>query len=135
VDSFTEGGYTKEELKMFNETRKIMGDNDIKVSATCVRVPILSVHSESVTIETEKKLTAEKARELLANASGVKVVDDMANRIYPMPIDAIDQDLCYVGRIREDISMENSLTFWVSGDQLRKGAATNAIQIAELLIK
>ncbi|MDR2884656.1 MAG: aspartate-semialdehyde dehydrogenase [Deferribacteraceae bacterium] len=134
VDSFTDNGYTKEEMKMHNETRKIFGTDDMSVSATCVRVPVLSAHSESVTIETELKLTADKAMELLKGAEGVKLVDDPANRVYPMPLDATGQDLCYIGRIREDISAENSLTFWISGDQLRKGAATNAVQIAELLI-
>ncbi len=135
VDAFTDNGYTKEEMKMFNETRKIMGDSDIKVSATCVRVPVLSAHSEAVMIETERPISPEKARELLAGAPGVRVVDDPANKVYPMPLFAAGQDLCYVGRIRKDISAENSLSFWVSGDQLRKGAATNAVQIAEELIK
>ncbi|MDR0454349.1 MAG: aspartate-semialdehyde dehydrogenase [Deferribacteraceae bacterium] len=134
VDSFTENGYTKEEMKMYNETRKIMGDDNIKVSATCVRVPVLSAHSESITVETERPISVEKARELFSNASGVKLVDEPANKMYPMPLFAAGQDLCYVGRIRKDISAENSLTFWVSGDQLRKGAATNAVQIAEILI-
>ncbi len=135
VDSFTENGYTKEEMKMFNETRKMLHSDDIRVSATCVRVPVLTSHSESVFIETEKKLTAEKARELLSNAPGVKIVDNPDNKEYPMPLDASGQDLCLVGRIREDLSCDNGLSLWVSGDQLRKGAATNAVQIAELLIK
>lgn len=135
VDSFMDNGYTKEEMKMFNETRKMFHSNDIKVSATCVRVPVLTAHSESVTIETEKKLTADKVRELLSKAPGVKLVDTPANKEYPMPLHSSGQDLCYVGRIREDLAFENGITFWVSGDQLRKGAATNAIQIAELLIK
>ena len=135
IDAFTENGYTKEELKMHNETRKIMGDNSINVSATCVRAPVLAAHSISVTVETERQISVEKAKELLANAPGVKLVDDPKNKIYPMPLFAAGQDLCYVGRIRKDISAENSLTFWVSGDQLRKGAATNAVQIAEILIK
>jgi aspartate-semialdehyde dehydrogenase len=135
VDLFTDNGYTKEEMKMVNETRKILGDNSIKVSATCVRVPVLSAHSEAVTVETEKKITADKARELLANAPGIKVLDYPPEGLYPMPLTTAGQDICYVGRIREDISAENSLVFWVSGDQLRKGAATNAVQIAELLIK
>lgn len=117
IDSFTDNGYTKEEMKMFNETRKIMGDNNIKVSATCVRVPVLSSHSEAVSIETVKKITPEKARELLSVAPGIKVVDEPAKKLYPMPLDASGQDLCYVGRIREDISAENALTFWVTGDQ------------------
>ncbi|MDR2868826.1 MAG: aspartate-semialdehyde dehydrogenase [Deferribacteraceae bacterium] len=134
VDAFADSGYTKEELKMFDETRKIMGDNNIKVSATCVRVPVLSAHSEAVSIETETPISAALAKELLGKAKGVKLVDDVSNKRYPMPLEASGQDLCYVGRIREDISCDNGLTFWVSGDQLRKGAATNAVQIAEVLI-
>ncbi|PLX66410.1 MAG: aspartate-semialdehyde dehydrogenase [Denitrovibrio sp.] len=135
VDSFTENGYTKEEMKMFNETRKMLHDNDIKVSATCVRVPTLSAHSEAVTIETEEPISPEKARELFAAAPGLEVLDDTANGKYPMPLFVAGEDTCYVGRIRTDIARENSLTFWVVGDQLRKGAATNAVQIAELFIK
>ena len=135
IDAFTENGYTKEEMKMFNETRKMLHSDEIKVSATCVRVPVLTAHSESVFIETEKKITPEKARELLQNAPGVKLYDNPDEKVYPMPLLASGQDLCYVGRIREDIAYENGLSFFVSGDQLRKGAATNAVQIAELLIK
>ena len=135
IDSFTDNGYTKEEMKMFNETRKMLHSDEIKVSATCVRVPVLTAHSESVTIETEKKLTAAKAREILSNAPGVKLFDNPDAKEYPMPLLTSGQDLCYVGRLREDLSIENGITFWVSGDQLRKGAATNAVQIAELLIK
>lgn len=135
VDVFMENGYTKEEMKMYNETRKMLHSDDIKVSATCVRVPVLTAHSESITIETEKKITAEKARELLSNAPGVKLFDNPDNKEYPMPLLTSGQDLCYVGRIREDLAADNGISFWVSGDQLRKGAATNAIQIAELLIK
>lgn len=135
IDAFTENGYTKEEMKMFNETRKMLHSDEIRVSATCVRVPVLTAHSESVFIETEKKITPEKARELLQNAPGVKLYDNPDEKVYPMPLLASGQDLCYVGRIREDIAYENGLSFFVSGDQLRKGAATNAVQIAELLIK
>lgn len=135
IDKFMENGYTKEEMKMFNETRKIMGDDTIKVTATCVRVPVISAHSEAVTIETEKKITAEKARELLSKAPGVQVLDNPEKNEYPMPLFVAGKDDCYVGRIREDISCENGLSFWVVGDQLRKGAALNAIQIAELFIK
>ena len=135
IDAFTENGYTKEEMKMFNETRKMLHSDDIRVSATCVRVPVLTAHSESVFIETEKKITPEKARELLQNAPGVKLYDNPNEKVYPMPLLASGQDLCYVGRIREDIAFDNGLSFFVSGDQLRKGAATNAVQIAELLIK
>lgn len=134
VDAFTDNGYTKEEMKMFNETRKMLHSDDIKVSATCVRVPVLTAHSESIFIETEKKITYKKAVELLSNADGVKVYDNPGGNQYPMPLITSGQDLCYVGRIREDISCDNGLSFWVSGDQLRKGAAANAVQIAELLI-
>ncbi|MGE4318132.1 MAG: aspartate-semialdehyde dehydrogenase [Deferribacterales bacterium] len=135
VDSFTDNGYTKEEMKMFNETRKMLHDDNIKVSATCVRVPTLSAHSESVTIETEKEISVEKARELFAKAPGLVLKDNPANGEYPMPLFVAGGDDCYVGRIRKDIARDNCLTFWVVGDQLRKGAATNAVQIAELLIK
>ena len=135
VDSFIDNGYTKEELKMFNETRKMLHDDEIKVSATCVRVPTLSAHSESVTIETEQPISPEKARELFEKAPGLKLLDDPANNKYPMPLFVAGGDDCYVGRIRTDIARPNCLTFWVVGDQLRKGAATNAVQIAELLIK
>jgi aspartate-semialdehyde dehydrogenase len=135
IDKFMENGYTKEEMKMFNETRKIMGDNSIKVSATCVRVPVLSAHSEAVTVETESEITVEKARELFQNAKGIKLLDNPEKNEYPMPLFVAGKDDCYVGRIRKDISAENSLNFWVVGDQLRKGAALNAIQIAELFIK
>lgn len=135
VDSFTKNGYTKEEMKMFNETIKIMGDDNIKVSATCVRVPVLTAHSESVTIETESEIDVAKARELIDAAPGVYVLDNPDKNEYPMPLDLAGGDDCAVGRIRKDISRDNTLTFWVSGDQLRKGAALNAVQIAELLIK
>jgi aspartate-semialdehyde dehydrogenase len=135
IDKFMENGYTKEEMKMFNETRKIMGNNSIKVTSTCVRVPVLSAHSEAVTVETESEITVEKARELFQNAKGVKLLDNPEKNEYPMPLFAAGKDDCYVGRIRKDISAENSLNFWVVGDQLRKGAALNAIQIAELFIK
>jgi aspartate-semialdehyde dehydrogenase len=134
VDSFTENGYTKEEMKMFNETQKMLHDTDIKVSATCVRVPTLSAHSEAVTIETEQPISPDKARELFAAAPGLEVIDDIDNAKYPMPLFVAGGDTCYVGRVRTDIARENSLTFWVVGDQLRKGAATNAVQIAELFV-
>lgn len=135
VDSFTDNGYTKEEMKMFNETRKMLHDDEILVSATCVRVPTLSAHSESVTIETADPISPEKARELFAKAPGLQLLDDPSNNKYPMPLFVAGGDDCFVGRIRTDISRPNSLAFWVVGDQLRKGAATNAVQIAELLIK
>ena len=135
IDIPQEGLYTKEEIKMVNETKKIMGDDSIEVTATCVRVPVLRAHSESINIETEKKITREKAIELLSNAPGVQVIDDLINNKYPMPLDAQGKDDTYVGRIREDLSVENGLNLWVVSDNLRKGAALNAIQIAEELIK
>jgi aspartate-semialdehyde dehydrogenase len=127
--------YTKEELKMVQETQKIMGDDNIKVTATCVRVPIFGAHSESVNIETEKKITRDKAMELLSNAPGVTVIDDLLNHQYPVPLAAEGKNDTFVGRIREDKTIENGLNLWVVADNLRKGAALNAIQIAEELIK
>lgn len=135
IDSFTENGFTKEEMKMHNETRKMLHDDRIQVSATCVRVPVLTAHSEAVTIETDREITAEKARELFKGAPGVDVLDDPASNGYPMPLFVAGQDTCYVGRIRKDFSAANALSFWVAGDQLRKGAATNAVQIAEILAR
>ncbi|MDR1696353.1 MAG: aspartate-semialdehyde dehydrogenase [Endomicrobium sp.] len=136
IDVFDEYDYTKEELKMTNETKKIMGDDSIMVSATCVRVPVFRSHSESVWIETEKPLSPEKAKELLSKAEGIEVIDDAANKKYPMPLDAEGKQVTYVGRIRKDISNAgNGLTFWVVSDNLLKGAALNAVQIAETLIK
>ncbi|HKZ16561.1 MAG TPA: aspartate-semialdehyde dehydrogenase, partial [Geobacteraceae bacterium] len=134
IDSFEPNGYTKEEMKMINETKKIM-ESDIRVTATTVRVPVFYSHSESVNIETEKKISVEKAFELFRNAPGCKLVDDVSKKVYPMPMDAAGQDLTYVGRIREDQSVENGLNIWVVADNIRKGAATNAVQIAEILIK
>ncbi len=135
IDVFLENGYTKEEMKMVNETQKILGDSTIQVTATTVRVPVFYGHSEAVNIETERKLSVYEARELLAAAPGVKVVDDPLKNQYPMPIDAAGQDLTLVGRIREDFSIENGLNLWVVADNIRKGAATNAVQIAEILIR
>lgn len=135
VDIFLENGYTKEEMKMVNETRKIMSDPDIKVSATCVRVPVFRAHSEAINIETETKLTAAKAREVLAKAPGVVVKDEMIPGGYPTPVEVSTSFDTYVGRIREDISFDNGLALWVVADQLYKGAALNAIQIGELLIE
>jgi aspartate-semialdehyde dehydrogenase len=135
IDVFLENGYTKEEMKMVNETRKIIGDETIKVTATTVRVPVFYSHSEAVNIETERKLTPAEARKILAQAPGVKVVDNPAKNQYPMPLDAAGQDLTLVGRIREDFSIENGLNLWVVADNIRKGAATNAVQIAEILIR
>lgn len=134
IDKFQDNGYTREEMKMFNETRKIMHDDEIRVSATCVRTAVLHSHSESVSVVTENEITPEKARELFANAPGLKVVDNPAECQYPMPLDTQFQDDCHVGRIRKNIVGDNTLNFWISGDQIRKGAALNAIQIAELLI-
>jgi aspartate-semialdehyde dehydrogenase len=134
IDAFGEGDYTKEELKMRNESRKILHAPDLRVSCTCVRVPVLRSHSESLVIETERPLSPDEARGLLEKAPGVKVIDSPADKAYPMPLFASDQDLIHVGRIRHDESAEpgrGGLALWVCGDQLRKGAATNAIQIAE----
>ena len=134
IDIFAENGYTKEEMKMVNETRKIMGDDSIQLSATCVRVPVFRAHSEAVWIETEKKLTPQDARKLLLKAPGVEVVDDPKSNKYPMPLFAEGKQVTYVGRIREDISTRNGLAFWVVSDNLLKGAALNAVEIAETLI-
>lgn len=127
-------GYTSEEMKMQNEGRKILHLPDLKVSCTCVRVPVVRSHSVSVVLRTKEKISVEKARELIAAAPGCKLVDDLANKKYPMPLDTSDQDLVYVGRIRDDLTDERGLNLWCCGDQVRKGAATNAVQIAELLI-
>ncbi len=135
IDKPQDNLYTKEEMKMVLETKKIMKDDSIAVTATCIRVPVFYAHSESVNVETEKKISREKAVELLSQAPGIKVVDDLNNNQYPMPLDAEGLDDTFVGRIREDISIENGLDLWVVADNLRKGAATNAVQIAEELIK
>lgn len=135
IDSFLENGYTKEEMKMVNETRKILGDNSIAISATTVRVPVLRGHSESINVETTAYLGADKVRELLRNAPGVVVVDEPSANHYPTPIYAEGRDDTFVGRIRNDISNSNAIDMWVVSDNLRKGAALNAIQIAEELIK
>lgn len=134
IDVFTDNGYTKEEMKMFNETRKIM-HTDAKCSAMCVRVSSLRSHSESVWIETERPISVEEARQAIAAAPGCTLKDDPSNLIYPMPLETAGKDDVYVGRIRKDLADENGLTFWLSGDQIRKGAALNAVQIAEYLIK
>ena len=136
IDVLKEDDYYKEEMKMVWETRKMLHEPDMLISATAVRVPVYRSHSEAVWIETEKPLSPEEARELLRHAPGVIVEDDPANNVYPTPLEASDHDEVYVGRIRKDISCPgNGLAFWLSGDQIRKGAATNAIQIAELLIR
>ncbi|MCU0530892.1 MAG: aspartate-semialdehyde dehydrogenase [Syntrophales bacterium] len=132
IDIFLENGYTKEEMKMVWETKKIFGDESIAVTATTVRVPVLRAHSESVNIETEKKISAAQVKELLSKAPGVVVVDDPAKREYPLAINAAGKDATYVGRIREDESIANGINLWVVSDNLRKGAALNAIQIAEI---
>ena len=134
VDSFTDNGYTKEEMKMYNETRKIM-HSDIKVSATCIRVPVLRAHSESVWVETERPISVEEAKKAFANAPGVILMDNMENQEYPMPLFLEGKDEVFVGRIRKDLTNENGLTFWSVSDQIKKGAALNAVQIAEYLVE
>ncbi len=135
IDKFLEDGYTKEEMKMVNETKKIMKDDNIKVTATCVRVPVLVSHCEAVNIEMEKKLSVHQAKEILSKTPGVEVVDDPGELRYPLPTVAAGKDPCYVGRIREDNTVPCGLNLWIVSDNLRKGAALNAVQIAELLIK
>ncbi len=134
VDVFQDNGYTKEEMKMYNETRKIM-HSDIEVSAMCVRVPVMRAHSESTWVETERPISVEEAREAFAKEEGVVLQDDPANKVYPMPLFVADHDPVYVGRIRKDLSNPNGLTFWTVSDQIKKGAALNAVQIAEYLLK
>ena len=133
IEHFHDNGYTNEEVKMINETRKIFGDPDIRLTATCVRVPVFSAHSEAVNIKTARPISVEEVRRLLLSAPGVTLVDDPAANEYPMPLMAEGKDDVFVGRIRKDDSAENSLNLWVVSDNLRKGAATNAVQIAELL--
>ena len=133
VDLFTDNGYTKEEMKMYHETRKIM-HSDVEVSATCVRVPVMRAHSESIWIETERPVSPEEAREAFAAAPGIVVSDDPAAKEYPMPLFAAGKEPVYVGRIRRDLANPNGLTFWCVSDQIKKGAALNAVQIAEWLI-
>lgn len=133
IDVFTENGYTKEEMKMFNETRKIM-HSDVKVSATCVRVPSLRAHSESIWIETEHPVSVEQAREAFTHAKGCVLMDDPENKVYPMPLFLSGKDEVFIGRIRKDLTDECGLSFWCVSDQIRKGAALNAVQIAEWLL-
>jgi aspartate-semialdehyde dehydrogenase len=135
IDVFLDSGYTKEEMKMVNETTKIMGDDSIKVTATTVRVPVFKGHAESLNIQTEKKLTPDEARAVLSTAPGIVVFDAPEKNIYPMPVDVADKDDTYVGRIREDDTVEYGLNMWIVADNLRKGAALNAVQIAEKLIE
>jgi aspartate-semialdehyde dehydrogenase len=135
IDSFLENGYTKEEMKMVNETRKIFDDEDILVSPTAARVPVFTCHSESINIETEKPLPeVSEIKKILAQAPGVEVVDDVQNNVYPLAVNCSGTNKVYVGRIRKDFTIPNGLNFWVVADNLRKGAALNAVQIAELLV-
>jgi len=133
VDSFLESGYTKEEMKMQNEGRKIMHSPEFRASVTCVRVPVYRAHSVAISAEFERPISVERAREVLAKAPGIELVDEPQNNRYPMPLTVAGKDNCQVGRVRVDCAFENGLSFWVSGDQLLKGAALNAVQIAELL--
>ena len=135
IDVFTDNDYTKEEMKMFNETRKIMHAPGLSVSATCVRVPVVRAHSESVWVETERPLDIAEVREAFAKAEGLVVVDEPADKKYPMPLDAAGTDPVYVGRLRKDLADPNGVTFWLVGDQIKKGAALNAVQIAQYMIK
>ena len=134
IGGFLDNGFTAEEMKMQNEGRKILHLPELKVTCTCVRVPVVRSHSISVTVLTEDKLTVAQVREALANAKGVRLYDDGEKREYPMPLVTSGQDIVYVGRIREDLVFDNAITLWCCGDQVRKGAATNAIQIAEAVI-
>lgn len=133
IDIFTDNGYTKEEMKMYNETRKIM-HSDVAVSATCVRVPVMRAHSESVWLETERPISVEEARKAFSEAEGVVLMDEPQDKIYPMPLFMAGKDPVYVGRIRKDLTCEQGLSFWCVSDQIRKGAALNAVQIAEWLL-
>ncbi|MGE5397908.1 MAG: aspartate-semialdehyde dehydrogenase [Chitinophagales bacterium] len=135
IDIWIDNGYTKEEMKMVWETRKIMHIDGLRINPTTVRVPVFRSHSESINLETERGLSVEEARNILSAAPGVVVMDEPANNIYPMPLLSSNRDEVFVGRIREDISLENGLNLWVAADQIRKGAATNAIQIAEILVR
>ena len=133
VDAFTENGYTKEELKMLHEGRKIMNLPDLRVSCTCVRVPVYRSHSVSITAEFDRPVNADAARAAYANRTGIQVIDDISNKVFPVPLDTTGKDDCLVGRIRKNLVFANALDLWVVGDQVRKGAALNAVQIAEIL--
>lgn len=135
IDVFTDNGYTKEEMKMVNETRKIMGDDSIQLTATCVRIPVMGGHSESVNIEFENDFNLDEVKNILAGSPGVVLQDDIANFVYPMPLTAHEKDETFVGRLRRDESQPNTLNCWIVSDNLRKGAATNAVQIAEYLLE
>lgn len=134
IDVFMDNGYTKEEMKMYHETKKIMHAPELNVSATCVRVPVMRAHSEAIWVETERPISVEEAREAFCKANGVVVIDNPANKEYPMPLFVANQDPVYVGRIRKDLTNEKGLSFWVVGDQIKKGAALNAVQIAQYMI-
>lgn len=134
IDVFMDNGYTKEEMKMYNETKKIMHAPKLNVSATCVRVPVMRAHSEAIWVETERPISAEEAREAFSKAKGVVVVDNPEKKEYPMPLFVANQDPVYVGRIRKDLTNENGISFWVVGDQIKKGAALNAVQIAMYML-
>ena len=135
IGSPKHAGYTSEEMKMVHETQKIFADDSIRICPTCVRAPVVNCHSESILVETKKKITADQARELFAATPGIQVVDDLASGKYPMPSDCSGDDAVFIGRIREDLSCEKGLAFWCVSDNLRKGAATNAVQIAQLLVR
>jgi aspartate-semialdehyde dehydrogenase len=135
IDVFTHNGYTKEEMKMINETKKIMSDDSIRLTATTVRIPVMGGHSESVNIEFENEFEVKDIFEIMKNTKGIVLQDDIANQIYPMPITAHNKDAVFVGRIRRDESQPKTLNMWIVSDNLRKGAATNAVQIAEYLIE
>jgi aspartate-semialdehyde dehydrogenase len=135
IGSFKEDGYTSEELKMVHETRKILGDQSIQICPTCIRIPVSNCHSESINVETERVVSVNEARRLFENTPGITVLDDLATGAFPMPSNCDGSDDVFIGRIRKDISLPNAITFWCVSDNLRKGAATNAVQIAELLAK
>jgi len=135
IGGFKENGYTSEEMKMVYETRKILGDESIQICATCIRIPVSNCHSETVNVETERPLSVEEARKLFTATPGITVVDNIELGQYPMPSNCDGSDEVFIGRIRKDISHPNCITFWCVSDNLRKGAATNAVQIAELLAK
>lgn len=134
IDVFLDNDYTKEEMKMYHETKKIMHAPDLDVSATCVRVPVMRAHSEAIWVETEQPVSLEDARQALEKAEGIVMLDDPANKQYPMPLDIADKDPVYVGRLRKDLTCDRGLSFWIVGDQIKKGAALNAVQIAQYLI-
>lgn len=135
IDVFTDNGYTKEEMKMYNETKKIMHAPDLQVSATCVRVPVMRAHSEALWVKTESALSLEQVREAFEKAEGLVVLDRPADKVYPMPLDIADKDPVFVGRLRKDLTDENGISFWIVGDQIKKGAALNAVQIAQYILK